>query len=198
MSITNPMKLKLTEENAERITEEAERNGTPFAKIINRRLDESYSSITADHLISLLKVGHTFRMREMNTTETVEAIIALITRRNLVRIIFGARSCAMNGKCLVLAIEMTDLTVVVDLAMNSLARAPRIYEIERLIQTLYKHKLEEKSVICGGVDDTSGMQPDEALNHLYERGTMPFSKEDFVALMGKPKSFVNSVDFNPS
>jgi len=173
--ITNPLKLKLSEENISLLHAENQRTGVPYAKIINARLNRSYMQLSCEEMLKALDVANVLRMKANNTTATSHEIIKLLRRPTLAQVILGAKPDDLNGKTLVMILEMEDVTIVADNTVNSLARTPRIMEIQDIFQHFHKLGLQEKSLyITEPVDNTESLPVNEALDKLSSYEMKPF------------------------
>jgi hypothetical protein len=197
---SNPFKLKISDENAERIEYEQKYiNDIPVARIINRRLNESYSTLPLEFLYNTLTgLPEVFRMKEMNTADTISSIKRYLRRPNIERVIFAAKSDALNDFVLVTVVEMSDITIVIDNSSNNLARTPRISEIAELFQEWNRNKtrLESKTVyIANPIEDTQSKAPEVALREIYKYKAIPFSLENFLKVLSSCPELIDTKQF---
>jgi hypothetical protein len=191
----NPVRIRLSDENIALLEAEMKKTGSDSKDLINARLSESYKTIPCKKLLSSLDVD-VLRMERMSTNKCSHEIIRFLGRPLIKRIIFAAKKDTLNGYVLVMAIEMSDLTVVIDNSSNSLARTPRIMEIEELFQAFFSLCLNDKAVfIREHVTNSSDLTPHDALEYIYSQKMEPFNLAEYLSVLSKNKFEVK--DFMP-
>tara|TARA_R110001592_G_scaffold341474_1_gene630566 strand:- start:41181 stop:41786 length:606 start_codon:yes stop_codon:yes gene_type:complete len=196
--ITNPLKLKLTDENIALISAESERTGIPYAKIINNRITRSYKQLSCEQMLDTLEVSDVLRMTSMNTTKTAHEIVRLLRRPTLARVIMAAKPDKLNGRALVVIFEMEDITIVADNTMNNLARSPRIMEIEEIFHEFSRLRLQNKALfIPEPVEDTSSLPVEEAFNRLSSYRMKSFDLEGYLSVLSENSHLFDLKSFQP-
>lgn len=193
---SNPMNIRFDDDVFEKLEAEQARTRQPITRLVNARLNHSYNDFLLSEWRNWVALPEVVYLQRMNTTATAHSLQRILRLPHVQRVVFAARSDALNDRCLVMVIELDHLIVVAN-TDNSIARRPRELEIQELMQNWHAQpELATKTrMIPELVELDKARSPGETLNALYRYDMNSFDLTQFVVLMGRDLNSIHLDDY---
>ncbi len=170
----SPLSLRVPAELRERLEALAQAHGRSLNQEVVRRLQQSCWPAGGGPLQKALEViglPKVVRLRSGSTSTDAANVVAVADGLGVDRVLFAARPNDLNGATLVLILESSFTTVLLDGSWINMAREPRIGEVEQMLQDLDARRLLQNARYCQDlVEDTTALEPADAVNQIIATG----------------------------
>jgi hypothetical protein len=123
------------------------------------------------------------RLYATATSTDADRLLTVCAELEADLVILAARSDPLRDTVLVAIVRTPSVTCIMDTSLLSLARRPRVFDIQKLFKGLDAlGLLQTAQTFETIVDDTSEMEPAAAVDHLLLRPRQRFNLEAFLAL----------------
>ncbi len=184
---SSTVSLRISSSLSDRLKEESTSKGISFNSEVLKRLEGSFrNNERARELLNLVELDTKFfRVKPSSTYYEKEKILKILESIDVDRIILAARKDDLNGAILVMIIHTNFASFVIDSFTLSMARKPRVYEVEEILELIKSSGLILLTEYCRTyVKDTRDFPIEEAISHIMDSSpTLITNMNQYVSML---------------